>query len=131
MSKQTILVDFDGVLSAYSGWKGEDQLGPPIEKARSAMHLLCKQFTLVCFTTRDATFVEPWLRRHGFPHMRVSNRKDPAFLQIDDRAICFQGEWTDQLIEQIRHFKPWWQTISESATQLQSDPASLPNGPVR
>jgi hypothetical protein len=41
--------------------------------------------------------------------MRVSNHKDPAFLQIDDRAICFQGQWTDQLIEQIRHFKPWWE----------------------
>jgi hypothetical protein len=113
MSKKTILVDFDGVLSAYSGWKGEDQLAPPLDKARHAMHLLSKDYTLVCFTTRAAEYVEPWLRKHGFPHMRVSNHKDPAFLQIDDRAICFQGQWTDQLIEQIRHFKPWWETTNE------------------
>lgn len=109
VSKKTLLVDFDGVLAQYSGWKGPEELGPPLTKARSAMHLLAKDYTLVCFTTRDPQYVEPWLKRHGFPHMRVTNRKDPAYLQIDDRAICFQGEWTNELLEQIKHFRPWWE----------------------
>jgi hypothetical protein len=108
--KPTLLIDFDGVLHQYKGWKGEEELDPPIEKARHAMLLLEKTHKLVCFTTRPSSQVEAWLRQWGFPlSMKVTNYKQPAFLQIDDRAICFQGTWTDELLQQIKDFKPYWQ----------------------
>lgn len=32
--------------------------------------------------------------------------KGPAFLTIDDRAICFNGTWPDP--QAILEFKPWY-----------------------
>lgn len=38
-----------------------------------------------------------------------ANEKPKAFLTIDDRAICFQGTWSDLdlSLESILAFKPW------------------------
>jgi hypothetical protein len=33
-------------------------------------------------------------------------QKPPAWLTIDDRAICFEGRWPTA--EQIDDFKPWY-----------------------
>lgn len=109
--KKRLLIDFDAVLHRYTGWKGPDQFDEPLPMARKAMHLLHEEggFELVCFTTRDSEGVEKWLRRHGFPPMRVTSIKEPAFLQIDDRAILFEGEWTDDLLKRIRDFHPYWE----------------------
>jgi len=116
VSKQTLLIDFDGTLAKYDGWKGLEVLGDPLEKARHAMLILSKHYKLICFTTRLGDFVEPWLRRHGFPEMEVTNIKKPAHLIIDDRALRFDGQWTDELIEQIRNFEPWWKEKQVGST---------------
>lgn len=116
--RPTVLVDFDGVLAKYEGWKGLEVLGDPMDKARHAMYLLAKTHRIVCFTTRLADFVEPWLKRHGFPEMKVTNIKEPAEVIIDDRAICFQGVWDEALMTQIRDFTPWWKP---------ANPAPLPS----
>jgi hypothetical protein len=121
--KKTILVDFDGVLSDYKGWRGPDQLDPPLPNARKAMYLLAKDYTLVCFTTRPAEPVDLWLRKHGFPHMRVTNIKDPAFLQIDDRALTFKS-WSDEFLAQIKSFKTHWES-DESASHLSHEAQPL------
>lgn len=110
MSRKALLVDFDGTIAQFDGeWKGLEWLGEPIARARHAMLLLARDYRLVCFTTRPAELVEPWLSRWGFPKMKVSNLKEPAHLLVDDRVLQFQGEWTDELLEQIREFKPHWQ----------------------
>lgn len=106
--KRTLLIDFDGTLATYTGWKGPDVLGSPLEKARHAMHILDREFRLVCFTTRDKQAVEGWLSAQGFPQMKVTNFKEPAFLILDDRCISFQGQWTEELLNQVRNFRPWW-----------------------
>ncbi len=110
--KKTLLIDFDGVMSAYTGWKGLTELDPPLDKARKAMILLARTYKLVCFTTRaieTTTHIEAWLRKYGFPDMEVTAQKKPCHLLIDDRAICFRGEWTDELIQQIKDFKTYWE----------------------
>lgn len=111
--KQTILIDFDGTLSQYTGWRGLDQVGPPFEHARHGCLLLAKEFRLVCFTTRNAVIVEKWLKAYGFPEMKVTNVKEPAFLILDDRAITFEGEWSDGLLEKMRRFRPHWKSSDQ------------------
>lgn len=106
--RQTLLIDFDGVLHDYHGWTGPDPVGIPIEKARHAMHHLASTYRLVCFTTRPAEQTRRWLLRYGFPEMKVTNMKEPAFLIIDDRAITFPGTWTDELLSRITSFSPHW-----------------------
>lgn len=108
--KLTLLIDFDGVMHDYKGWDGSTPTGGPILKARAALYQLESNFRLICFTTRPEKFVTSWLLRYGFPSMKVTNIKEPAFLILDDRAITFTGEWTDGLLEQIKNFKPYWQT---------------------
>lgn len=107
--KQTILIDFDGVLHDYHGWKGNEELGGPIEHARHALHILEKTYRLVVFTTRNAPIVKRWLEHYGFPEMKVTNIKEPAFLIIDDRALTFTGEWSEGFLTQIRNFVPHWE----------------------
>ena len=109
---KTLLVDFDGTLHTYSGWKGPDILDGPLEGARAAMYLLAKEYQLVCFTTRPSEIVEGWLRKWGFPTMRVTNIKLPAHLIVDDRALRFE-RWTDDFINQIRHARPHWEGLDE------------------
>jgi hypothetical protein len=46
-------------------------------------------------------WVEELLAKLKFPLM-----KPAAFLQIDDRAICFNGTWPS--IEDLKEFKPWF-----------------------
>lgn len=36
----------------------------------------------------------------------ITNIKPPAYITIDDRVICFDGD-TRNLLQQIDNFKPW------------------------
>lgn len=130
MGKQTIQVDLDGTLAEYNGWVSPQHIGAPIAGARHAMLILAREYNLVCFCGRltlnpeCAEHISKWLQRHGFPHMRITNRKDPAHLCIDDRALTFQGQWNDDLISRIRGFEPWWKQSPQSdQASSQSDSA--------
>jgi hypothetical protein len=116
MSRKVLLIDFDGTLAKYNGWLGPDVLGEPLEKARHAMILLDGTYRLVCFTARPTAMVENWLRHWGFPKMRVTNIKEPAFLIVDDRSLLFTGEWTDEFIQKIKDFKPHWAKDQDEPT---------------
>lgn len=107
MAKKLLLVDFDGTLAKYEPTQLFTDLGEPLPHARKAMILLSRTFHLVCFTTRPSELVESWLRRWGFPTMDVTNIKKPGVI-IDDRAITFKGQWTDELLNQIKIFEPHW-----------------------
>jgi hypothetical protein len=37
----------------------------------------------------------------------VTNIKEPAYLHIDDRCICFKGDF-DKSLKEIKIFKTYW-----------------------
>lgn len=107
-----VCVDLDGVLNLFDGWKGADHFHAPRPGAREFLRALRERnFEVVVFTVRWAPHVEQWLEQHGLAGFidRVTDRKPPAHVFIDDRAICFDGDFTLAL-QRIASFKPHWES---------------------
>jgi hypothetical protein len=114
--KQTIAVDFDGVIHQYSrGWQDGTIYDPPVEGTHAALERLHRRYKVVIFTTRvnpdmpggnvQLKRVIDWLEENGFEegvHFdEVTHAKPPAVVYIDDRALHFTS-W-DQAMQDLRH----------------------------
>jgi hypothetical protein len=107
-----VCVDLNGVLDAYTGWKDAEHWDPPRPGAAAFLRGLTERgFDVVIFTTRHHTQVRRWLREHGLmPYVSaVTRRKPPAHVFVDDRAVCFRGNF-DQTLEDVAAFKAHWET---------------------
>jgi phosphoserine phosphatase len=108
----TVCVDLDGVLNLYDGWKGADYFHPPRPGAEEFLRALGESgYRVIVFTIRWAEHVEAWLREHGLQELvaEVTDKKPVAHVYLDDRAICFQGDF-EQALRQIRSFKAHWES---------------------
>ena len=108
--QKTVCVDFDGVLAEYKGWMGAEKLG----EARAGVEYFLKSlnemgFRVVVLSTREPGRIHKWLLDNGFHDLvyRVTREKVPAMVYIDDRALCFRGDFTETLVA-LRAFKPFW-----------------------
>jgi len=65
--RKTIVVDFDGVIAQYSGWRGPDHYGEPVPYVQEALdELHVWGWDIVVWTTRgDADGVRNYMREHG------------------------------------------------------------------
>lgn len=95
----TVAVDFDGVLNAYQGWAGEDHFAEPMPGVEGFLAYLNQRYRVVILTTRDPEGVRAWLEEHGLSYYvsSVTDRKVGAVAYIDDRAIRFDGDYTEVL----------------------------------
>jgi hypothetical protein len=130
-----ICIDFDGVIHRYSkGWQGgviyDDAVPAFFEWAVAAK----KDFKLVIYSSRSKTSdgvdaMRAWLQvqlgqwrkdslygTEGQADIELwtddfefASEKPPAFLTIDDRAVCFNGDWRSPYLrpDVLRSFKPW------------------------
>jgi hypothetical protein len=85
-------------------------------------------FKLVIYSSRSKTYegviaMGTWLHDQRDAWIKAGGRRDPvkpleiefahekpaAWLTIDDRAICFKGDWNDLALSPhaMRAFKPW------------------------
>ena len=106
MFKKKILIDLDGVLNEYGKEKFDEKYIPEIkEGAEEFVSELSKQFDLYLFTSRNLLLSSKWLIDNNLDKFfkDVTNVKIPAFLYIDDRTICFNGNYKDT-IENIQKF---------------------------
>lgn len=107
-----VCVDLNGVLDAYTGWKDPDHWDSPRPGAQAFLRALNDRgFDVVVFTTRHHAQVRRWLEEHGLSTYvaAVTRRKPPAHVFVDDRAVCFRGDFEDTL-EKIVNFKAHWET---------------------
>lgn len=132
MSNPIICVDFDGVIHSYiSGWKGVSNIpDPPVDGAIDWImdHLPCPD--AICaiapryegpevqiYSSRSRSWfgrraMKKWFIKHGLHPayireniLKFPAKKPPAYLTIDDRAICFNG--TFPTTEEMMSFRTW------------------------
>jgi hypothetical protein len=105
-----VCIDFNGVLDAYQGWRGPHHFDGPRPGAREFLESLSSRgYGVVVFTTRYAPDVWRWLDEHGLADlvMDVTDRKPAAHVFVDDRAVCFRGDFASTLRE-IEQFSAHW-----------------------
>ena len=106
----TILIDLDGVLNTYTGGYEENHIPPIKNGAKEFLEKIIKNnIELKLFTTRKIELAEEWLKKYNIRHYftDITNQKVPAWLIIDDRCLTFNGNY-ENILEQIRKFKPWY-----------------------
>jgi len=128
-------VDFDGVIHSYaSGWKGADCIpDPPVKGALQWLWKATEWFNVQVYSSRskDAAglkAMQKWMLENSriefaeghpmtfaddageigpFYPITFAHEKPAAFLTIDDRALCFEGDWADFDPADLLNFKPW------------------------
>ena len=115
---KTLCIDFDGVIHGYqSGWKGvavipDEPVAGALDWLRSL--LADPAFRVCIYSSRSkeemgVAAMRAWFIEHGFDPVGLEfpTQKPAAFLTIDDRAICFTGEFPSA--ERIHAFRTWQQ----------------------
>lgn len=128
-----ICVDFDGVIHSYkSGWQGVSNIpDPPVEGAIEWLEQHLPIPDAVCamapkhtgpivqiYSSRSKSWrgrraMKRWFVKHGLHSAYITDKilkfpikKPPAFLTIDDRAICFNGTFPTK--DEMLSFKTWY-----------------------
>lgn len=110
MFRKKILIDLDGVLNQYGKEPYDENYIPEIkEGAVEFIKNLSESADLYLFTSRNLMLSTKWLIENKVDQYfkDVTNVKLPSFLYIDDRCICFKGEYNETLKE-IKDFKVYW-----------------------
>jgi len=111
---KTVAIDFDGVIAHYAGWLGIDIFGEPISGAKEEIQKMKDMgFYIVIHTARKPTpSLEKYLKDNGIIYDEINwnsnheypqdggRRKVIADVYIDDRGICFTGNWSG-IAEQV------------------------------
>ena len=73
------------------------------------MQNLSLEYNIKIFTTRNKLLTAKWLMDNNLYNFvtDVTNIKEPAYLYIDDRCICFSNNFADTIC-QIQKFKTYW-----------------------
>lgn len=107
-----ILIDLDGVLNEYGLEKFNENFIPNIKMgAYEFCEKLSKNAELYLFTSRNLMLATKWLINNNLDKFfkDVTNIKLPSFLYIDDRTICFEGDY-NKLLYEIENFKVYWKS---------------------
>ena len=109
-NRPVVCVDLDGVLNLFDEYRGPEYFHPPRAGAREFLLALRNSgYRVVVFTVRWHEWVRAWLQQHGLADCvdDVTDRKPPAHAYLDDRAVCFDGDFGAAL-QRIREFRPFW-----------------------
>ncbi len=110
MFTKKILIDLDGVLNEYGKEKFNENYIPDIKiGAYEFLEELSKNAELYLFTSRNLMLATKWLIKNKLDKFfkDVTNVKTASYLYIDDRTICFRGNYK-QTLNEIKNFKVYW-----------------------
>jgi len=125
--RRVVCVDFDGVIYRNMNYKGTAILNElPIDGAIESLKELSKSYDVVinsarCESDAGMEAVQNWLNKHDLPY-RLSKYKPRADVYIDDRAVCFNGNW-ETTLKEVNEFRQW-QADGKRANKLMRKGAS-------
>lgn len=112
--KTTIAIDFDGVIhDYYKGWADGSIYGSEVPGAFDSLRALLKDHTVFIHSTRKAKQILDWMQEQ-MPDVAfeiideetlfwntknvigITNRKLPASVYVDDRALRFE-QWKEAM----------------------------------
>lgn len=136
--KKTVVFDFDGVINSYvSGWKGIDNIPDPpvagIDHAIQKIRKLGYEVVVVssrCSEEKGIKAIQKYLDKYYICVDKVQKEKPPCVVTVDDRAICFNGD-TENLVDKILNFKPWWEKTQFFKSYLFGEPCLFINAQTR
>jgi hypothetical protein len=129
-NKPILCVDFDGVIHSYtSKWAGAAIIpDPPVKGALAWLWKATEWFDVQVYSSRSKDqdgreamlrwMIDYSLSEFGQGHpmtigpmviypIKFAHDKPAAFLTIDDRAVCFDGDWSELDPCAMLDFKPW------------------------
>lgn len=128
---KTICIDFDGVIASYQdGWEGTDKFGTMVPGTDNALKVLKEEgYTIIIFTCRKVTeALKKYLKENNITYDYINeNPNEPegtnkgkpiADIYVDDRAVCFRGNWKWTL-QDIAYFEPWEKNDKEEKKDMQ------------
>jgi len=141
MNRQTLCIDFDGVIHSYEkGWQGGEIYGRVTDGFWKWAQEVAPHFNLVIYSSRSKTAVgrlamKQWLKKQWkasgntglMPKFTYAQEKPPAWLTIDDRAICFEGRWEWLRLEVLQSFRPWHDRRERDGTASAEHPSERPD----
>ena len=111
-----ILIVLDGVLNEYGKEKFDERIIPKIKSgAKEFIQNLSQYAELYLFTTRNLILATKWLMKNDLDKYfkDVTNNKMPCYLYVDDRTVCFKGDY-NKTIEEIKEFKVYWEAVTDN-----------------
>ena len=107
--KKTILIDLDGVLNQYDGIFDKNVIPVIKDGAKEFLSKLSEKFEVKIFTTRNKLQTAKWLIENNIDKYvsDITNVKDLSWLYVDDRCLCFEGDYKN-ILEKITNFQPWY-----------------------
>jgi hypothetical protein len=125
MDKPILCIDFDGCVHSYErGWQDGEIYGTVVPGFFEWAAKAQEAFKLVIYSSRSATDlgrmamgvwiaerIRDWRAASGgtFIEFSMAAEKPAAYLTIDDRAVCFTGNWEapELTVEAMKAFTPW------------------------
>ncbi len=111
MRRRVVCVDFDGVIYNNIKYQGTTVLnGLPVPGVAAALMELSKSSRVIINSSRfeadeGVEAARAWLIKYDMQY-ELSKHKPTADVYIDDRAVCFTGDWTETLKE-VAGFRQW------------------------
>jgi hypothetical protein len=113
-----VCVDFDGVIAGFAD--NIEEFGTVIPGAREALQQLRDTgYKIIIHTARPSDEAHreqlaQYLQQHGIPFDEINQNSDctwpatkpPADLYIDDRALRFEGDWQETIVEAMQILRP-------------------------
>lgn len=128
--RPTLCIDFDGVINPYSrGWQNGELYEIAVTPGFFEWALKAQErFRLVIYSSRSKDenllrAMQEWMHARyaewiianeldlDIPEIGIeyTHKKPAAWLTVDDRAICFKGDWSmpELASDAMLAFKPW------------------------